>query len=52
MSGVRSVKGTSAVRRSFLLGEFPHYAWGAFAERGLYERVPFEPGVLFEDIFA
>lgn len=36
----------------FCWGEFPHYALGALAERGLYERVPFEPGVLFEDIFA
>ncbi len=50
MSGVRSIKGTSAVRRSFLLGEFPLYAWGSLAERSLYEHVPFEPGVLFEDI--
>ncbi len=48
----RSIKGVSAVRRSFLLGEFPHYARGTLAERSLYEHVPFEPGVLFEDIYA
>lgn len=48
----RSIKGVSAVRRSFLLGESLPYAWGTLAERGLYEHVPFEPGVLFEDIYA
>ena len=49
--GVRTIKGAGAVRRAFLLGEFPHYAWGALAERSLYEHVLFEPGVLFEDIY-
>ena len=52
MRPTRSIEGVSAVRRSFLLGEFPHYAWGTLAERGLYEHIPFEPGVLFEDIYA
>lgn len=45
MRGARVIEGTGAVCRSFLLGEFPHYAWGTLAERGLYERAPFEPGV-------
>lgn len=36
----------------FCWGEFPHYAWGSLAERYLYEHVPFELGVLSEDVFA
>ena len=48
----RSIECASAVRRPFLLGESLPYAWGTLAERGPYEHVPFEPGVLFEDIYA
>ena len=40
------------MRRPLLLGEFPHYAGGSLAECSLYEHVPFELGVLSEDIFA
>lgn len=48
----RSIECASTVRRPFLLGESLPYAWGTLAERGPYEHVPFEPGVLFEDIYA